>query len=371
MKTFTQITTLAANLSNNTSTQNMALLGQLCNDQHRYLLQRYFDNERSASTSTVGSRTLALTGTLAIGAVSGTLSSAWTFQSCEQYVNFSSSEQRLVKFTLNSATITWTVPLTKVTTTAITALGIQDYPIPADISKIKNDTISIGQMKFQPRFVQSRQEWDTINFLPYNSDIPSYCYIYGGKLSVFPIPSTTGNVLTLNYKGRVPDLTFADYSTGNITTATIGSTSITGTGTSWSATGKYPLNTDLTSYNLHLRIDPPYGDGIWYKIERFLSDTTLTLALPIISTPNITALTTYTIGQLPLLSEDFHDMIVFGALKVYYMAIVPDGEKFKEMDDLYKERMELLKDYAGTKSVNVDLEAEPSQVNPNLFINGN
>ena len=191
---------------------------------------------------------------------------------------------------------------------------------------------------------------------------------YAVSLVTNSIPSTTGNVITFNYKTRVADLTFADYSTGNITGATIGSTAITGTTTSWSATGKYPTGVDVTFYNLYLRIDPPNGDGIWYQIQKFNSDTSLTLVLPIISAPNITASTTYTIGQMPLLSEDFHDMIVYGALKTYFGTIVKDGEKFKEMSALYQERMELLKDYAGTKSVNVDLEDEPNPVNPNLFI---
>ncbi len=115
-------------------------------------------------------------------------------------------------------------------------------------------------------------------------------------------------------------------------------------------------------------INPPYGDGIWYQIQQFNSDTSLTLVLPVVNAPNITGSTTYTIGQLPLLSEDFHDMIVYGALMVYFSTIVKDPDKYKAYKDLYKERLELLKDYAGTKNVNVDLEAEPSAVNPNLFI---
>ena len=370
MKTFTTLQNLGGSLTNNNASANLTLLGQLINDQHRYLIQRYFDNERSASFSTVGSRNMTTTAGISAGATTATLTAPWTYLTCQQYVNFSDSEQRLVNFALNSTAISWTVPLTGNVTTAISALGIQDYPIPANISKLKNDTINIGQMKFQPKFIQSRQEWDTVNFLPYNSDIPNYCFLYNGKLGIFPIPSTTGNVGTFNYKTRVADLTFADYSTGNIAAAgaVAGSTSITGTTTSWSATGKYPLNTDVTFYNLYLRIDPPFGDGIWYQIQQFNSDTSLTLVLPIISAPNITASTTYTIGQMPLLSEDFHDMIVYGALKTYFTSIVNDTSKFKEFSALYEERLELLKDYAGTKSVNVDLETEPNQINPNLFI---
>ncbi len=87
--------------------------------------------------------------------------------------------------------------------------------------------------------------------------------------------------------------------------------------------------------------------------------------------PNITALTTYTIGQLPILQEDFHDMLVYGGLKTYFSSIVEDTNKYKQYDALYKERLLLLEDYAGTKQVNVDLGLEPNQVNPNLFLYAN
>jgi hypothetical protein len=103
----------------------------------------------------------------------------------------------------------------------------------------------------------------------------------------------------------------------------------------------------------------------------FNSNTSLTLDLPVVNAPNITAATTYTIGQFPLLQEDFHDMLVFGALKIYFNSIVKDKSKFQMYDALYAERLQLLEAYAGTKSVNVDLGAEPEQVNPNLFLYAN
>lgn len=373
MKSFSTLKSLFTSLSQNTSTENDTLGGQLINDQHRYLIQKYFDNERTVTISTIGSMSLTLTGSLSIGAVSATLNAVWSYPTYKQYVNFSSGEQRYALFTNGSATITWSDPLTAVATTAISSLGVQDYNIPATVSKIKNDTINVGQLKFQPTFVQTRQEWDNINFLPYNSDIPNYCFIYNGKLSIFPIPSTTGNIITFNYKTRVADLSFSDYSTGSIATggATGGSPSITGTGTAWSTGALYPTGPDISYYNLNLKINPPFGDGIWYPISSVNSEVTLTLGLPIVNAPKVIIGSTYTIGQLPLLSEDFHDMLVYGALKVYYSSIVENEAKYKEYDALYKERLDLLAEYAGTKQVNVDLGNQPQPVNPNLFIYGN
>lgn len=333
-------------------------------DQQRYLIQKYFDNERTVTTTTVGSMKLTLTGSLSVGAVSATLTVAWAYPTGSQLVNFSDQEQRTVLFTNGSAAITWSGSLTGAVTSAISTYGFQAYNIPANISKIKNDTINVGQLRFVPAPIQTRGEWDLINFLPYNSDIPNYYFIYNGQLLIWPIPSTTGNIITFNYKARVPDLSIADYTTGTLSGITAGSTSITGIGTTWSSIA--PLNTDLTYLNIQIRITTPSGDGIWYPVSMFTSDTTLVLDVPIVTAPSATA-TAYTIGQLPLLSEDFHDMLVHGALMTYFSSIKKDTEQFKLFETMYKERLSLLEDYAGTKSVNVDLGAQPQFSNPNLY----
>ncbi len=231
---------------------------------------------------------------------------------------------------------------------------------------MKDVTVTVGQLKFLPAPILTQADWDTINFLPYNSDIPQYYFIYNGLLNIFPIPSTTGNVITYNYKLRVADLSYSDYSTGTVA-GTKGSTAITGSSTTWNTVGTYPLNVDLTYANLFIKIDPPKGDGIWYQIRSFASDTALTLVNPLVNNPVATG-ATYTIGQFPLLSEDFHDMLVHGALKVYFGSIKEDPDQYKMFDAMYKDRLELLSEYAGTRQVNVDLGTQPNPTNPNLFI---
>ncbi len=371
MKTYTTLKSLGTNLSNNTSTENDSLLGQLISDQHRYLVQKYFDNERTYQTVTIGAADLTLTAPPTINATSATLTAAWTSISCHQKVVFSNSDQREVYFTQGSAAITWQVGLTAAATTAISTIGVQFYPLPANISKIKNDTITVGQLVYTPAPVQTIQEWTLLNALPYTSDIPGYFYIYQNQVGFFPIPSTSGNIIGFNYKGRVPDLSFADYKTGSLSGITVGSNAITGVATTWNSVGLFPLNTDLSFFNLFLKINPPQGDGLWYPIQQFNSDTSLTLQSPIQTAPSATSAATpngYIIGQLPVLQEDFHDMLVYGALKTYFTSIVKDPDKFKMYDGMYAERLQLLEQYAGTKSVNVDLGQQPIQTNPNLFL---
>lgn len=369
MKTYTILKNLFTNLSNNTTTANDSLGGQLISDQHRYLIQKYFDNERAYTTVTIGAEDLTTTGAMIAGATSATLTAAWTSISCSQLVVFSNSDQRTVFFTQGSTAISWQVGLSDSATTALATIGVQAYPIPANVSKVKNDTITIGQLVYTPAPVQSIQEWTMLNALPYTSDIPNYFFIYNNTVQFWPIPSSSGNIITFNYKARVADMTFADFSTGTLSSIAVGDNTITGVGTTWNSVGTYPLNTDLTFFNLFIKITPPSGDGIWYPIQKFTSDTELYLATPIQNAPSTTA-AAYSIGQLPLLQEDFHDMLVYGALMVYFTSIVNDAGKFQMYQGLYEQRLDLLKQYAGTKSVNVDLGAAPIPNNPNLFLMG-
>jgi len=387
MKDYAKLTNLWASLSQNTSAANQQLGQQLMNDQHRYLIQRFFDNERSFQTTTVGGDDYTLTASLSANATSATMTAAWSYPTVQQLVNFSNGDQRTVLFTNGSAALTWTGGLTSTATTAISSVGVQRYAIPAVVSKIKNDTITIGQLRYVPAPVQSRAEWDWINTLPYTSDIPNYYFIWNGAVEFFPIPSTTGNIIQFNYQARVPDFSFIygdtsggawtagntayDYQKGTITPPAVGATAVTGSSTGWNTTGGFPLNVDVTYFNLYFRIAPPKGDGIWYPIYQFASDTSLVLATPMVNQTTTAAGASYEIGQMPLLQEDFHDMIVQGPLKIYFTSISKDAEKFKLYDALFKERYDRLEDYNGTKSVNVDLGAQPMPLNPNLFYWGN
>lgn len=376
-KSFTQLvgtTTVGASpgsftdLSQNNSTNNVALGKVLINNQYRYYLQKYFDNERTYSTITIGAQDLEVTAPLAGGATSATLTSVWPTiaPTCQQLVLFSNGQQRLVTFTQGSALISWQPYLTDSATISITTIGLQAYPIPVNVSKIKNDTITVGQLVYTPAPIQSIQEWTMLNALPYTSDIPAYFYIYNNQVNFFPIPSTTGNIISFNYKARVADMTYTDYATGTVA-VTAGSNAIAGTTTSWNATGTYPLNTDLSFANLMIAVTPPKGDGLWYPIQRFTSDTALTLNLPIVNAPVVSG-ASYVIGQFPLLFEDFHDLLIFSSLMIYYNSIVKDKEKYALYKDLTEKREKLMEAYLSNKSISVDLGDQPLNSNPNLYI---
>lgn len=365
-KSFSTLTTQFTTLAQNASTANATLAGILINDTARYTYLKWFDNERTFYLITVGPATYTLTGILVAGALTATLSTQWTNISCQQLVVFDSGEQRTVYFTQNSTALSWQPALTlNTTTTTILGNGVQFYPFPANVSKITNDTITIGQLVYTCLPVNSNAEWTRLNALPYNAAYPAYAYIYNRQLGFWPIPSTSGYVISIYGQEKVSDMTYADYSTGTIS-ATAGSNTITGASTSWSSL--FPQNTDLTSANLFLIITPPKGDGLPYQITSFSSDTSLTLAKPIINAP-VTSGASYTIGQYPLLDDNFHDAIIYGALRTYFESIAPSDSQAQYYGGLYAEKMQQAEFYLSTKQVSVDLGISTATApNPNLFL---
>lgn len=357
-----------ATLSLNASTANATLATILLNEQHKQLVLKYFDTERSFTMLTTGGTTATFTGTVPAGATTATLSVTWPTSniSCQQLTTFASGDQRNAFFTQGSATITWQSPLSIAGGTSASLAGVQFYPLPANVSKIKNSTITLGQLVYSPAPVQTIQEWTQLNALPYSSNIPAYFYIYNNQIGFWPIPSTSGQVITLNCQVGVGDMTYADYNTGLIANGgmVVGSNIITGSGTSWT---NYPQNVDLTFANLFLTALPPYGDGTPYQIQKFTSATSATLLKPVVYNPNEAGSGTYVIGQYPLLSPDFHDAIVYGALRIYFASIVKDSERYALYEKLYGEKLKLIEFYLANKTVNVDLSVSPVITNPNLF----
>lgn len=297
MKSFTTLKSLFTSFSQNTSTANVTLGAQMINDAHRYLLQKYYNNEFSSTALTVASQ--------------------------------------------------------------------QAYDLPSNYSKMKTVTITIGVLKWTLQEVLTRREWDEINVFPYYADIPKYYFIYNGKVNIWPIPSTADNTITYNYKIRVPDLAIEDYTTGTVTMTT-NSTAVAGAGTAWLSTY---LTSSGSAANLSLWLKPtaPKGDNNWYQISTITADTTLTLANVYPSTQTTQALVPYTIGQMPLLLEDFHDLLVYRPLMIYFSSINPDKMKADQFTALYREGEERLAEYSGSKTVDVNLGRRISKLNPNLF----
>lgn len=366
MISYTELRNNFGSLTQNTSSTNLSLFDRLANNEHRYLLQKYFSNEATYSITTIGSQTLTTTGSLSSGDTSATLTSAWTGGTTTVQVTFSNGDFRLANVINGSTSITWDAPLTDTATTSLT-VGTQFYPLPPNYSKLKSLTITVGNLKWTPKEVFTTEEWNELNVFPYYSDIPNNFFIYpggdhGAQVGIWPIPSTSGNVITFNYKFRVPDLSIADYTTPGTVSVTTKTTSVTGSGTSFVPT------TNIQNESRWIKFAQPNGDNLWYQIVSIDSTTALTLYQPYQGiTVSGTSAGTYTIGQMPLLMEDFHDMLLYKPLYIYFSTINKDIQKANQFKELYDERLSLLKDYAGTNTVQVNLRSKINKRNPNTF----
>lgn len=364
MISFTEASTQYLDLSNNSASTNATRGQKLANIEHRYLLQKYFNNEGSFSTTTVGSQSLVATSTLAQGDTSATLTVAWAYHTTQVNVTFSNGDVRLVQVLYNSTSITWTGGLSDSATTALAFGGCQFYPAPPNFSKLKTVTITQGNLKWTPNEVLSRPEWDRLNVFPYYSDIPVNFFEYPGgdhgvQVGIWPIPSTTGNVITYNYKFRVPDLSIADVASSGTLAVTSGSYTVTSSGTPWT------LTTNRSLESRWIQISQTKGDNLWYQIANVDTTSSLTLFQPY---QGVTVASgSGTVGQMPLLMEDFQDMLIWKPLIFYFTSIAKDAEKVKLYEGLYADKLAQLQQYAGSKTTSVNLRSTPINRNGNLY----
>lgn len=363
MISYTKLQSLYGQLSQNTSATNLALGADLMNIEQRYLLQKYFSNEGSFSIATVGAQTLTVTGALSANDTSATLTSAWTYHTTTANVTFSGGDVRVVSFQRGSTAISWGVGLSESATASISVGGLQFYPAPPNYSKLKTVTVTNGNLTWTPDEVLTREEWDKLNVFPYYSDIPNNFFIYPGgdrgvQIGIWPIPSTTGNTITYNYKFRIPDLSLADYVTGTVAVSNRGTT-ITGSTTAFTPT------TNIQNESRWIQISQTKGDNLWYQVSSVDSGTSITLFEPYQGI----AVTggSYILGQMPILMEDFHDMLIWKALTYYYSSIVDNPKKREEYQGNYDIKLRQLDDYAGSKTTHVNLGRRPNRMNPNLF----
>lgn len=244
-----------------------------------------------------------------------------------------------------------------------TVLNQQSYNLPGDFESLLNITIKVGGILYQPKESPSRSHFDALNVIPFYNDFPQFYYIYNGKILLYPTPASNGNIITMHYKKRLTDISMDDVIGGTTTlNATNGSTTVTASG----ATFKKWM-----AYSGWLRIpfsttDSASGDNVWYQIDSITSTTSLELKVPYMGDNVTNAL--FTIGDVPLLPEDYQDLPLYRALRLYYTSRVTDPNRVAEYQALYKEGYDLLDAKYGSKSNSPVLSDPNSPVwNPNLY----
>lgn len=197
--------------------------------------------------------------------------------------------------------------------TMTTTASTQFKALPYDVDQVESLYVTVSSTRYTPKLITSREQWDILNRSVYTSDIPVYAFVFEGQLGLWPTPATSSNVITINAKIRVIDLSAADYTAGSILTATNGATAVTGNGTTWTERmgGRWIRISYSDTNNT--------GDGEWYEIASVASATSLTLVRPYGGTSIAIGTAPYTIGQMPILPEEYHDTPVFRAAATYWL----------------------------------------------------
>lgn len=254
-------------------------------------------------------------------------------------------------------------PFLEKSTTATTVAGTQFYNIPSDVEKVISVTVNVGTYKYRPTQVSSLDEWDLVNSpTGVQSGNPSYYFIFNGQIGIWPIPSSNGNTITINYQRIVRDLSVADNTTGTIVSIANGGTAVVGSGTSFTTlmAGKYIRITHNGSANT--------GDGLWYPIASVASSTSLTLGLPYLGTSISAGSAAFTIGDCMIIPERYQMGPVYYATAEYYRKN-DEESKADRYEQKYMTLTHQMEADAGIKTTDTVIDPgfnERTIINPNL-----
>lgn len=258
-------------------------------------------------------------------------------------------------------TIPW--PFLETTKDVATVASQQDYKLPGNLYKLESVFIKVGTFKYSPTQVTSYDDWNRLNNpTGITSDTFSNYFLTGNTISFWPTPASSANTITFEYLQANRDMSIADYTTGTITTATNGSASIVGSGTTWGSgmVGHW------------LRITPANtsggGDGLWYQISSVESTTALTLVRLYSGTSIAAGSASYTIGDCSLIPEKYQKGPVYYAAAEYFRKN-GDSANADRYEQMYQRTVTQMINDEGTKTTSVVLDDGTGYntiINPNL-----
>lgn len=184
------------------------------------------------------------------------------------------------------------------------------YDLAANIRKLISVKTTVGTIDYLPFGIDSPALWDGIDALNLgDSDVTLFWHQRGNDLLVAPAFSSASNTITYTYRKKVKEMQNDDFTTGSVVSATNGSKTITGTGTSWTAlmNGRW------------IRIRGTNGDNQWYQIATRDSATSLTLEREYQGTTFSAATDAYTISEMPDMPGEYHDLCLWRPLALFYM----------------------------------------------------
>lgn len=260
-------------------------------------------------------------------------------------------------FYLNEAS--YTVPGGTIAQTA-------GYQIPSDFEQMENVTVVVGGYTWQGKPAAGRKQYDYLNIIPYYNDYVQYTFMWNGQLLLWPIPASSSNTITMNYKRRVVDLSMPDVtdtSSSTTVSVTTNTTTVTNSGTAF----KQWMGQTGWIRIPHSTTDSANGDNRWYQVASVAAGgASLTLKNPY-QGATVTA-GGFTVGDVSILPEDYQDLPLYRALFLYYTSRVIDPNRATLYEKLYDKGYKALEDKYGSKDYSPVLTDPNAPVyNPNLF----
>lgn len=240
-----------------------------------------------------------------------------------------------------------------------TVAGSGVYYLPKDFRKMKSVDQTFGGVNGRIVPVTEYADpsgFDTLFYLTnlQTGTVPQYYHIRGNQLMMFPKSSSNTETITLLYIQRALDMSMIDYNVGFVSSLTTNTTTVTGTGTAWDV----PVNVKA---GCSLIID-----DIAYKIASITNATTLELEQPY-QGATISTNTSYVIGEVPLIPEDFCELLPVAAARDYFLK-KEDSGAYTLYKDRYAELEGRLKTSTRNKSTeNVIQQRKQYHTNPNMF----
>lgn len=206
--------------------------------------------------------------------------------------------------------------------TTSTQTGIRAIKLAPNYIRMHSVTATIGSQIHTLVEEESQERFNERLYLNRTSTRPEVYFLRprfgvgGTELLLDPIPSGTSTTITINYAANARDLSQDSYITGTIT-ATNGSTTITGNGTTFTSAmvGRYFNVTDTTGL----------GDGNWYRITGFTSTTAMTIENKY-DGATVTG-KTYTISEIFSLPEEAHMLPIYYTMMHYYLGYRQDKDE--------------------------------------------
>lgn len=226
-------------------------------------------------------------------------------------------------------------------TDAISGTSYQGYRLPENFRTLSDFYVTVGTTQYRADLIQDYELWRQINATTTQStsDYVEFVFIMNDRILLWPIPSSACTA-TIIYRTIDKQLVNDNYTTGTITTLTNGASAVTASGSTFTSAmvGRY------------FKID---SDGGWYKISAFGTTTTLTLAEEYQGVSIAAGTETYTIGEMPNLPPDTHDLPVYYA--VWRWALFrKDVQLAREYERMWKEGViEARKNWSNRDSSNI------------------